>query len=111
MIEKSERDQDPSVDSWIPIATSRAKPDPEPGDSKTEQGGESGMTGGGDGGDEKGFRAAPALHTSGENKRQPMSRDRRMEKGDSESCNGDGRENRFVHLSLPLPFSLNHSVR
>ena len=55
------------------------------------------MAGSGERGHRDGLRCVPALDPRGQNERQPVCRNRRVEKSDAETCERNRGENGLVH--------------
>ncbi len=79
------------------ISNAIAQGDTEPCDNDPEESGEAGMPAGRKRGDGERLGATPPLHPRGQDKWQPMGRDRRVEKRDAKSGDGNGRENGVGH--------------
>ena len=83
--------------------------EPEQSQKQTEHGGEKDMPASGERGDSQRLRMIPSLRSRCQNEREPMRRNRRMKKRDGESREGDGSENRFVHIRKKCGTSLSAS--
>src|SRR6476469_779575 len=83
---------------WKPAADLLVQRDTEPGNEHAEDRSEENVTGSGEGRDHEGFRTTPFLDTSRHHERQPVGRNSRMKKRDSESCDCNRGEDRLVHL-------------
>jgi hypothetical protein len=88
-----------SGDAREPGSDAVANDRPEQGDRQTEHSRDQNMAGAGQRGDGNRLGRIPFLHASRQNKRQPMRRYCRVEKGDAETGGGNGRKNSLIHES------------
>ena len=95
-IKQSEENERTAGNAGEPNPNTIAQGNTQPRHEQPEQGSEPGVSARSESRDHERLTAAPPLRASGQDKWQPMRRDRRVEKRDGESADSNGGENGIV---------------